>query len=188
MKRHVVSLKQYLVQSLRSSQSVNTNDSKLTACQGLKITNNNLASPGDLIALDLSVLGASFPYPQVFALSRFIVVCTETGIYEWTAAGGLVSKLTPLTPGGLWTIADFYTFLVLTNGKVTVLRDSGGVYTNETDAPYGSCVTSYGGQVVFGGYLNRIPYPNYDRVPMVISCEPLRAQGLLSAGVLIQES
>lgn len=94
--------------------------------------------------LNLTSLACSFPYPQIFVLSKVTLICTPTKIYEYPNI--TTAKIT-VTSGCLWTVADYKTFILLTNGQVMVKKDAEtGVYSLDTDRPFGTCVADFNGQ------------------------------------------
>lgn len=94
--------------------------------------------------IDLSSLSCSFPYPQIFFLSEVVLVCTPTKIYEYPDI--TTAKITT-TAGCLWTVADYKTFILLTNCQVMVKKDAEtGVYSVDSSRPFGTCVTDFNGQ------------------------------------------
>ncbi len=106
-------------------------------------------------AIDIQDLGAvSFPYPQLFVASDFILIATETALYELTdteGPGNLTAKITGLTAGIPWTCLDLKGYLYFTNGKVAVTRNSkSGVYTVDSTVPFASAACNFNGQVILG--------------------------------------
>jgi hypothetical protein len=106
-------------------------------------------------AIDVQDLGiVSFPYPQLFVASDFIVVATETALYELTGVegpGNLTAKITGLTAGIPWTCLDLKGYLYFTNGKVAITRNSkSGVYTVDLTVPFASAACNFNGQVLLG--------------------------------------
>ncbi len=113
--------------------------------------NNVLQSIEQFTRIDTSSMsGVVFPFPQIFVLSQLILICTKDEIYEY-ADGILVLKLGSLSSINTWDVADFKTYLYLTNGQLTVTRDpTTGVYAIDTDLPFAACVCDYNGQVLIG--------------------------------------
>lgn len=94
------------------------------------------------------VVKDDFPFPQIFTLEKFIIVCNRTSILELTGAG-LVSKATTVE-GELWSIASSHDFLYLSNGVVSLVRNpQTGEYEN-TDAPVCSAILNFNGQIICG--------------------------------------
>ena len=99
--------------------------------------------------VNVAPIACSFPYPQWFSLREVTVVCYATSIYE--VIGGVETfKLGGLTSGLPWSVADFYQYLVLTNGKVTVHRDPLTRVYSIADLPAGNSCINLNGQLLFG--------------------------------------
>jgi hypothetical protein len=122
--------------------------------------------------VDTSTITASFPYPQIFVTSNFMIIATETEIYEYDGST-LTLKATGLPPSGTWDLVDFKDYLQMVNGKVTIARvfDT-GVYTRlypDVDGmPLASCICNYNGQVLIGDPIGRDEYlSTVTRIPAV---------------------
>jgi len=89
------------------------------------------------------------PYPQLFVLTTMILVCGLTDIHEWTAAGGLSWKLT-VSAGQTWEVVDYFDFLYLTNGVVSVTRNPQTQVYSLSSLPPMSCLCDFNGQVIGG--------------------------------------
>lgn len=125
-----------------------------------------LQSVAQLLRVDTSALICSFPYPQIFVLSDYIIVCTQTAIVELTDIGVIdgwgdapwgefpwgSTLLTGLTAGWPWVCVDFKLFIYLTNGKIAIIRDTEtGAWTiNPENIPFGTALCNYNGQVLVG--------------------------------------
>lgn len=91
-----------------------------------------------------------FPYPQIFVFTELILVCGETEIFEWDGST-LTSVIGPVAAGELWSALDFFNFIYLTNGTVSIVRDPNtGVYSTTTDYPIARASCNYNGQVFVG--------------------------------------
>lgn len=90
-----------------------------------------------------------FPYPQIFVFINFILICGETGVFEWD--GSTLTRKITVTAGGTWDAADFYDFIYLSNGKVAVARNAQtGVYGLSDTLPIASGICNYNGRVIVG--------------------------------------
>lgn len=153
MKEVKVSLKKFLMSGLRPDAEQSRGMESLIQSVGVYPRKGSLVSPSDITFEALSTLGCSFPYPQMFVLSGMTLVCTETAIY--TYSGGVLSlEIGGLTADEPWTVADFNTYLFMTNGTNTIiLNPETGVFTavlsNET--PPAQCVCGTGSQIIWGG-------------------------------------
>lgn len=121
--------------------------------------------------IDSSSLGTlTFPYPQLFVTSNFILVCTDTTIYEYATemvwdtgsmtwdAGDMAwdlnvftTKLSGLPTGHTWDLVDFKSFIYMTNGACAVVRDPDtGLYSQSSTLPFGGTLCNYNGQLLIG--------------------------------------
>lgn len=152
MRDFTYSLKEYINKGLAHKNN-KRNQPFLTECIGAVPYEGALRAIEAFTRIDTSSMsGVLFPYPQLFILSRFIILCTRNTIYEYDSVSGLISKLSGLTPGTTWDIVDFRTYIYLTNGQQAVTRDSlTGVYAIDTTVPFGACVCNYNGQILLGG-------------------------------------
>lgn len=103
----------------------------------------------------------AFPFPQIFVLNSVTIVCTQTAIYERDDdSGALTLKLSSLTEGVPWTVADFHRFIVLSNGYQYVFRDGETLewHTNNTfGVPIGSSICNFNGQAIITAPGETIP-------------------------------
>lgn len=131
-------------------QAVNVRDKHaMTSMAGLIGKDDVLQALDQLSRIDTDVIGDSFPYPQLFVLSNYILICSATKIYDYTS-GSLVLKLT-VSAGSTWKVIDFLEYLVLTNGDITVIRTATtGEFTIDSNLPEGSAICNYNGQVMIG--------------------------------------
>jgi hypothetical protein len=142
-----------LSRGLRVSKRSPRNTKFLVECVGAVGLDRVLQVIDDLEnnRIDTSVIADAFPYPQVFVLTNMIIVCGKTVIYEYLG-GSLTSKLAGITTGQLWSVVDYYNFVYMSNGVVSVLRDSGsGAYALTTVQPVATAIGDFNGQVVIGG-------------------------------------
>lgn len=101
--------------------------------------------------IDTSIIIDPFPYPQIFVLTNFIIVCGRQDIYEWDGSA-LNSMIGPVTAGQLWSCVDYFDFLYLSNGVVSILRDvTTGVYSLTSAYPIVNAICDFNGQIVTGG-------------------------------------
>lgn len=162
MKRLIYSYKEGLKRGLRPSTKLARNSQALSKLQGMYVDEECVATPEPIDMLNLTSLGCTFPYPQVFVCMNRTVICTPTAIYE-LESGAAVSKLTGLTQGCLWSCADFGPYIVLTNGKQTVYRNpETSAWSVTTDVPIGTTIAAQNGQILVGSMDATITYPNID--------------------------
>lgn len=140
-----------LAKGLRPTKRNPRNVKFLTKCEGAVGYDNVLQVLDDLNLglIDISPITDDFPYPQIFVFNHVIVVCDSTDIYE-LVAGSLVHQLN-ITAGIMWSAADYYDFIYMSNGKVAVIRRATDkVWTLTTDLPIASGICDYNGQIFIG--------------------------------------
>lgn len=145
---------QALARGLRPSKRVPRNAKFLIKCEGAVGLDGILQVIDDLEndRVDTSVeITDSFPYPQIFVLNNFILLCDETNIYEYDGTT-LTLVIGPVAAGSLWSVVEFFDFLYLTNGVVSILRDPmDGTYATTTDYPICQSLCDFNGQIIAGG-------------------------------------
>lgn len=96
----------------------------------------------------------SWPFPQMFLCRELRIMATETAIYECDSSWDPTVKLSGLTAGGIWHMADFGDYLLMTNGSQMVQRyGSNGIWSSFTDTssiPSMKTVCSFRGQAIGG--------------------------------------
>jgi hypothetical protein len=144
-----------LSRGLRSSKRSPRNTKFLVECVGAVGMDKVLQVIDDLETdrIDTTVIADAFPYPQIFVFTNIIIVCSATVIYEYSG-GSLTAKTGALTTGQLWSAVDFYEFVYMSNGVVSVLRDPmSGVYALTIVQPVAGAICDFNGQVVIGGLI-----------------------------------
>lgn len=137
-----------LSKGLRHSKRDPRNRGFLTTCQGAVGRDNVLQVLDELNRFDTEVVEV-FPFPQIFVFTNHIIVCGQIKIYEWID-GGLVEMLT-VVAGDLWNALDFYNYVYMSNGKVSVVRDSRSqTYSITTELPTAMAMCNFNGQVLVG--------------------------------------
>ena len=138
-----------LSRGLRPSKRLPRNSGYLVECKGAVGKDGVLQALEELTRIATAAITDLFPYPQVFVFINLIIVCSSTKIYE-LVGGSLVEKLT-VTAGSLWTAADFYDFIYMSNGAVAVIRNpESNVYSITTDQPKAMSICNFQGQVLIG--------------------------------------
>lgn len=182
MKRALISYKPGLLKGLRSTTKTAKDTPGLTACVGVYPRDEVLTTKEDFEVLDITSLGGTFPYPQVFKLSLRTIACLADEIFE-LVGGAWVSQLDSLTPGCLWSVADFGPYTLLTNGQVTVeINPSNGGYFISSQ-PIGSCICANRGQIILGSPECELAVPNIDKLGYTHQSSPLSANADLTGGV-----
>lgn len=153
MEEYTIVYKEGLAKGLRASEYNPVNEGALTEATGVFIESKRLNQIPELDTFDVSTLEVmDFPFPQCFQLRNHTLICTPTRIYTYLA-GTLTLAYTALE-GSTWTVADFFNFLVLTNGRELITLDpETGAWSKYLDCliPYCLCVCDLNGQLFVGG-------------------------------------
>lgn len=143
---------QSLASGLRNTSKTSRNSKVLEDCDGC-IGVDGLLTSAPTLALstihdsDL-VIKNDFPFPQIFTLEKYLVVCNRTTVLELVGTS-LVLKST-VTGGELWTVGSSHDFLYLSNGVVSLIRNPLTGEYEITDAPVCSTILNYNGQIICG--------------------------------------
>lgn len=100
-------------------------------------------------------LAAAWPFPQVFNLKTMTLVATQTELFSYEL-GVLTSLIAGLPVGSTWTVADYWPYIVATNGAVMVTRNpQSGVWAiyDEGRIPACRCLADLNGQLILGGIM-----------------------------------
>jgi len=153
MKEYTVFYKDGLAKGLRASEFNPRNEGALVEAQGVFQESKKLSNILELLTFDISTIDAqTYPFPQVFQLREWTIVCTPTKIYTYDGAS--LTLVHTAVEGSTWTIADFYQFVVLTNGAELVALDpETGEWTQFIDCavPVCLCCCDLNGQLFVGG-------------------------------------
>jgi len=122
----------------------------MTVLSGLVSQDGILSALDDLSRIDSSIITDSFPYPQLFVLANYTLVCSSTKIYEYV--GGILTEKLTVVAASTWKVVDYIEYIVLTNGSQVVTRDAmSGTYAVSAVIPAANAVCNYNGQLVIGG-------------------------------------
>lgn len=139
-----------LARGLRKNENLSRDRHGMTEMTGLISRDNVITALDQLSRINTDIITDGFPYPQLFVLSNYILICGSTKIYDYSS-GSLVLVAT-VSAGSTWKVIDFIEYLVLTNGVVNVIRDAAnGVFSVSTDFPEANAICNYKGQVLIGG-------------------------------------
>jgi len=139
---------QELARGMRPSKRMPRNSGYLIQSSGAVGRDGVLQVLDPLSSLDLSFITDGFPYPQIFIFPSLIIACGETEIYEYES-GAFVLKITA-SAGNTWAAISYGNFVYLSNGTVSIVRDSQNMSYALSDLPTASCICDFNGQVIIG--------------------------------------
>ena len=142
-----------LVKGLRSTSKNMRNTQRLIKADGMFPEEGVLRAVESVTSIPgLTALGLVFPFPQLHVGQVHTIIMGPTEFWEYKS-GVLTSVISGLTNNGLWTVADFYDYILITNGIEMVRRDaeshSWEVYVDE-NVPVSRCVAAVNGQLIVG--------------------------------------
>lgn len=137
-----------LIKGIKALPSQPRKNKGLEGLSGMIGMDDGLVSLPDISRLDTSVITDAFPYPQIFAMNGFVIVCSAANIYE-VVAGALELKLT-VAIGDVWEVISSYRYVYMSNGVVAVERGPNTKEYTLSSLPafYGAC--NYNGQIMLG--------------------------------------
>jgi hypothetical protein len=141
---------------LRPDKSNPFNNEFLTECFNLKGTSLGIVSYKELINPFSATV--TWPFPQFFAGMTQGILCSGNEVFTVGSDYSLITKAS-CDQSTLWSMADFGSYVVLTNGLVMIISDpTTGIFTVHTtapsDIPICSSVCNFKGQLVGGGILS----------------------------------
>lgn len=154
MKEQALSLSKF-TSGLRPYANNPINQDTATECFNLAPRIQGLV-PIETINQSIDSIVASFPFPQIFFGHKFWLACTSTKIYTINGDFSLTLEL-DLTgafigPGQVWHFADFFDYVILTNGIVTVYRDPDSatfkIWVADSTMPNLGTVMNFNGQII----------------------------------------
>ena len=144
-----------LMQGLRSDDVEPPKEQRLVELKNLRSTEFGL-KPIESITYPFTEIFA-WPFPQMFCLRELRIMATETAIYECDSSWSPTIKLSGLTQGDVWQVADFGDYLLMTNGQQVVGRNGAtGVWDSDATSasiPDMATVCNFRGQII-GGNIN----------------------------------
>lgn len=153
MEEYTIVYKEGLAKGLRASEYNPVNESALTEAHGVFIESKRINQLPELNTFDVSTLEAmTHPFPQCFQLINHILICTPTKIYTYD--GSTLTLVYTANEGSTWTVADFYNFIVMSNGKdlITLDPETGDWSAFITcEVPSCLCLCDLNGQLFVGG-------------------------------------
>ena len=153
MKEYTILFKKGLAKGLRNSKHNPRNEGALIQAKGVIQESKELFNHPEFENFDISTLDVqTFPFPQVFQLREWTVICTPTKIYTYD--GTTLTLVYTSAEGSTWSIGDFYNFLILTNGQELLTLDpEDGTWSKYLDCaiPTCLCLCDVNGQLFVGG-------------------------------------
>jgi len=153
MREYTITFKDGLKAGLRPSSKTPKNKGALIQADGIAQETGELFNLDELSTFDISAIEAcTFPFPQVFQLREWTLVCTPTKIYTYD--GTSLTLVYTAEEGSTWTVGDFYNFLILTNGRELITLDpETGAWSKFLDCeiPNCLCLCDVNGQLFVGG-------------------------------------
>lgn len=146
MREFYKSFSKIFVNGLRPSKNVAKNADYLEQLKNLKIGNNGLELKPEIVQPTSETI--SWPFPQLIKLHKDFLVLNN-GEIEIVDKLGTFSFSNGLT----WHWADFYDFVVLTNGNEVVYRDPDGSYLPSNLQLFKTCC-NFKGQLFVGNLPN----------------------------------
>ena len=141
-----------LTQGLRSEDIEPVKEPKLVTLKNLRPNEFGL-QPVEALTYPFGAVFA-FPFPQMFLLRELRVMATETAIYECNSSWVPTLKLSGLVAGGMWQVADFGDYVLLTNGSQVVSRNGAtGIWDDDATSPSipeMKTVCNFRGQIIGG--------------------------------------
>ena len=116
---------------------------------GMIGVDGSLVSLPALTRIATSVITDPFPYPQLFVLNTFSIICGSTKIYEYDGST-LTLKLT-VTAGAIWDLVSSFNYVYLSNGTVAVERNPDTKVYALSSLPKFQSACNYNGQLMLGG-------------------------------------
>jgi hypothetical protein len=157
----------HLAQGLRPTVSKARNSDFLVENKGAVGIDGVLQSLEAVARLSTAMITDGFPFPQIFVFTNVIIVCGLKKIYEWNGAT-LDLKYTASVAGGTWSAVDFYDYVYMSNGNISVVRDAGSYVYALSTQPHATAMCNYNGQIIIGA-------PDVDGlgVSMVLPASPI---------------
>ena len=140
-----------LLQGLRSEAIEPVKDQRLVELKNLRPHEFGLR-PVEYMINPFDAVFA-WPFPQMFLLRELRLMALETAIYECDNLWNPTLVISGLLTGGVWQVADFGDYLLMTNGSQVVSRSATGVWDSDatsTSVPDMATVCNFRGQIIGG--------------------------------------
>lgn len=154
MREYTITYKDGLIRGLRASENNPRNLGALIQADGVVKEAGELTALPEIDTFDLTGVTdpGDFPFPQIFQARNWTILCTPTRIYTWDGTSFTLAYTS--AEGSTWTVADFFDFLVMTNGLELITLDPvTGNWSKylECSIPYCLCICDVNGQLFCGG-------------------------------------
>jgi len=139
-----------LAKGIRTNSQSPINEKYLTSSKGAVGHKGVLQSVDDISGsvINTTFLTDGYPYPQIFICDDCIIICGKETIYE--VVGAILIPVITVTEGIRWSAVVFGSYIYLTNGKVSVVRNAEDKAYSLSDLPIASTICDFNGQVMLG--------------------------------------
>ena len=142
-----------LLKGLRSEAIEPAGDQRLTELKNLRPHEFGLR-PVETITYPFDDVVFAYPFPQLFLLRELRLMATETAVYTCDSSWSPTLAIGSLAAGGIWHVADFGDYILMTNGSQLVQRyGSTGAWSKfakTSSIPPMKTVCNFRGQIVGG--------------------------------------
>ena len=159
MKTFDYPIKDLLNKGLRPLEESPRNGMFMTAVENARVTEGGLAGADKLTRTAFGLNETA----QIFTAYTGVYVLTDDTLYSWSAPT-LTQLLTGLATGGEWSMADFGSYVLFTNGSVNLIRDPiTGTFASDAGVifPLAISLCAHRGRLILGGPAN---YPNSEDI------------------------
>lgn len=152
MREYTITFQEGFGKGLRAKKHTQKNMQALVQSRGAVPEDGILRSLESIQEFGSS-LGASRPFPQAFKLKNLILVTLQTAFYQYEDEV-FTELISGLTSGSTWSVADYWPYVVATNGEVIVTRNPQSAtweVVSESGIPNCRCLADINGQLFAGG-------------------------------------
>jgi len=155
MKEFETSFIEHFSNGLRPESPSRRNEPFLSECHNLRPYPEGLRAY-EVLVDPLTGTVIDWPFPQLFIGKKYKLYFTETELYEVAANWSKTKKLETLGSGTRWCVADFYDYILATNGvKIAYLNLAGdtpvwATTTGNSAMPLFGTVCEFRGQLIAG--------------------------------------
>lgn len=136
---------------LRPDDKVRRNTEFASELSGAVGQTGSLSVLESITRLATTLITDAFPFPQVFVLTTCVLVCGLTKIYEYDLVTDTMAlKYTASQPGGVWKVADYHDYVILSNGRISVTRSAADKTITLSELPSATAVCDFNKQLIIG--------------------------------------